>query len=311
MSKYAHSQKGACSLRIFSDNILLRSMAIERAGWKLEDISAETGDSIGVFKQQIDELLENHKACLRKFSCVAHEIAMVSSEISQNIKLIDSERERIITDYFGVNEQLDSSIDNKRFCVDSLCASDLLNIYFVVEASGRVSDATVNAVWNSIEELMPELNDISEAVNVDIRVQTLIYNIGAKWLDPTPVPCREYPKHQVNAFGLNNFGEACVKVASVCCEENFLQNNHSSVLQPLIIYVIVSDPTGDYTYGVDQLQKNLFYQTCCKKYVCYMGNSPNRDLYAAMLGENITELKCFTPYELKNCITLKKHLNRQ
>ena len=311
MSQYAHSQQGACSLKIFSDNILLQCMGVERAGWKLEDVSAETGDSIGVFKQQIDELLENCKACLHKFSCVAHEIAAVSSEISQNIKLIDSERDRIITDYYGVNEQLDSRIDDECFFNDNPCAPDLLNIYFVIEASGRVSDATANVVWNTIEELMPELNDISEAVNVEIRVQTLIYNIGAKWLDPIPVSCQKYPKHQVNAFGLNNFGEACVKVASVCKEENFLQNNYSSVLQPLIIYVIVSDPTGDYAYGVDRLMKNLFYQTCCEKYVCYMGNGSDRDLYATLLGENITELKCFAPHELKKCITLEKYLNRQ
>lgn len=48
MSKYALSQQGACSLRIFSDNILLRSMGIERAGWKLEDSIEEYGDSIGI-----------------------------------------------------------------------------------------------------------------------------------------------------------------------------------------------------------------------------------------------------------------------
>ncbi len=86
MSWYAHTQQGACSLRIFSDNILLRSMDIERAGWKLKGSLDEYGDSIGVYKGHILELLDAHHACLTSFSETAHRIANVSEEICHNIR---------------------------------------------------------------------------------------------------------------------------------------------------------------------------------------------------------------------------------
>ena len=118
MSKYALSQQGACSLRIFSDNILLRSMGIERAGWKLEDSIEEYGDSIGIYRDNILELLAAHRACLTSFSDTAHKIASLSEEICHSIQRNDLGRSVIINDY-GDGLKLDPRFPA---CMDKLSA---------------------------------------------------------------------------------------------------------------------------------------------------------------------------------------------
>lgn len=323
MSQYALTQQGACSLRIFSDNILLRSMGIERAGWRLEDFLEEYGDSIGVYRDHILELLEAHRACLTSFSDTAHKIASLSEEICHSIQRNDLGRSVIINDY-GDGLKLDpwfpttmnkvealldeletAEISEKATQLNPLLHEDIpsvplrsLGIYFVIESSSRMSPITLQLLRNTVEELIPELKDISDDNDADIRIQTITYNVNAKCLDEEPVLATEYIPRMIEPFGLNNFGEACVRLNSLINIPAFLKRNIWPGFQPIVFYLIKSNPTDDISYGVRKLQQNQFYQKYCQKYVYFVGDEQDREMYITSLGNGTNIMHSFTPEEI-------------
>lgn len=327
MSKYALTQQGACSLRIFFDNILLRSMGIERAGWKLEDSIEEYGDSIGVYRDNILELLAAHRACLTSFSDTAHKIASLSEEICHSIQQNDLWHSVIINDY-GDGLKLDpwfpTTMDKVEVLLDELETAEIsekttqpnlplyedipdvplrsLDIYFVIESSSRVSPITLQLLRDTVEELIPELKDISEGSNVDIRIQTITYNVSAKCLDEEPVLATEYIPHMIEPFGLNNFGEACVRLSSLINIPVLLKRNIWPGFQPIVFYLIKSNPTDDISYGVRKLQQNQFYQKYCQKYVYFVGDEQDREMYTTSLGNGTNVMHSFTPKEIVKCL---------
>ena len=327
MSRYAHTQQGACSLRIFSDNILLRGMSIERAGWKLEDGLEEYGDSIGVYRDHILALLEAHRACLTSFSETAHEIASLSEEICHSIQQNDLGRTVIINDY-GDGLKLDpwfpTMIDKVEALLDELEVGEnsekftqpnpslygdipvmphrSLDIYFVIESSSRMSPITLQLLRDTIEELIPELKDISEGSDADIRIQTITYNVSARCLDKEPVLVTEYIPHMIEPFGLNNFGEACVRLNSLISLPAFLNRKVWPGFQPIVFYLIRSNPTDDISYGVRKLQQNQVYQKHCQKYVCFVGDEQDREMYITSLGIGTNVMRSFAPEEIKKCL---------
>nr|WP_295949792.1 hypothetical protein [uncultured Agathobaculum sp.] len=327
MSQYAHSQQGACSLRIFSDNILLRSMAIERAGWKLEDIVGECGDSIGIYRENILDLLLEHRMCLRALSKAAHEIADCSEEISHSTQENKPGHIAIITDY-GNEQDLESyhpaAMDEIGKLIDQLETEvmsserdtsglyndrpdfprDYLNIYFVIESSSRMPAIALQVFENTMEELILELKEIPWAMDTDVRIQTITYNVGAQCLDKEPVSVNEYKPHLIEPFGLNNFGEACKKVSSLISLSTFLKNEHWSGFEPIVFYLIRSDPTSDASYGISKLQQNQFYQKFCRKYVCFISDEQDRNMYMNSLGNGITVMSAFSVGEIKRNVRL-------
>ena len=327
MSRYAHTQQGACSLRIFSDNILLRSMGIERAGWKLEESLDEYGDSIGVYRDYILELLDAHRACLTSFSETAHEIARVSEEICHSIQRNDYAHPVIINDY-GDGLKLDplfpTMIDEVGALLDELEAAEIskestppnpslyedipdmpkcsLDIYFVIESSARMPSVTLQVLQTTIEELLPELRDISEGNNVDVKIQTITYNVGVQCLDSEPVVVDKYVPHVIEPFGLNNFGEVCVRLNSLFSPPTLLKREVWPGFQPIVFYLIRSNPTDDISYGVRKLQQNQFYQKYCHKYVCFVGDEQDREMYITSLGNGTNVMRSFAPYEIIKCL---------
>lgn len=327
MSRYSHTQQGACSLRIFSDNILLRSMGIERAGWKLEESLDEYGNSIGVYRDYILELLEAHRACLTSFSETAHEIAIVSEEICPSIQQNDYTHPVIINDYgdgLKLEPWFPATMDKLGALLDELDAAEtsekptqsnpslyedipnmpkcFLDIYFVIEASGRMPSVTLQVLQTTIEELLPELTDISECNNVDVRIQTIAYNVGVQCLDKGLVLADEYIPHLIEPFGLNNFGEACVRLNSLISLPALLKREERPGFQPIVFYLICSNPTDDISYGVKKLQQNQFYQKYCQKHVCFVGDEQDREMYITSLGTGTNVMRSFAPEEIKKCL---------
>lgn len=327
MSRYAHTQQGACSLRIFSDNILLRGMAIERTGWKLEECLETYGQSIGAYRDYILELLEAHRACLTSVSETAHEIARLSEDICHSIKQNDYTHPVIINDYgdgLKLEPWFPAAMDKVETLLDELEVAETsekitqpnlllyedvpdipkssLDIYFVIEASSRMPSVALQVLQTTIEELLPELRDISECNTVDVRIQTITYNIGVQCLDKEPVVVDEYIPHLIEPFGLNNFGEACARLNSLISLPTFLKRKVWPDFQPIVFYLISSNPTDDISYGVRKLQQNQFYQKYCQKYVCFVGDEQDREMYIRSLGNRTNVMRSFAPEEIRKCL---------
>ncbi len=73
------------------------------------------------------------------------------------------------------------------------CREEQWYFFFVVDTSGSMSGAKIGTVNSAIEEVVPELKDISESnADAQIKVATLSFSTGARWIDST-CSCRKFP----------------------------------------------------------------------------------------------------------------------
>ena len=93
-------------------------------------------------------------------------------------------------------------------------------LFFVVDTSGSMSGAKIGTVNSAIEEVVPELKDISESnADAQIKVATLSFSTGARWIDSAPVAAENFRWNYLDASGVTDLGAACMQL--IFCPGNF------------------------------------------------------------------------------------------
>ena len=86
-------------------------------------------------------------------------------------------------------------------------------LFFVVDCSGSMAGNKIGTVNTAIEEVIPELKDISESnADAQIKVATLQFSTGARWNETAPVPAEVFRWNYLDANGLTDLGEACIQL---------------------------------------------------------------------------------------------------
>ena len=89
----------------------------------------------------------------------------------------------------------------------------IMVLFFVVDTSGSMSGAKIGTVNSAIEEIVPELKDISESnADAQIKVATLAFSTGAQWIDSSPVAAENFRWNYLDANGVTDLGEACMQL---------------------------------------------------------------------------------------------------
>ena len=66
-------------------------------------------------------------------------------------------------------------------------------LFFVVDTSGSMEGAKIGTLNQAIEDIIPEISDISENnADAEIKVAVLEFSNGAKWITPAPVPAQDF-----------------------------------------------------------------------------------------------------------------------
>ena len=163
-------------------------------------------------------------------------------------------------------------------------------LFFVVDTSGSMSGAKIGTVNSAIEEVVPELQSISEEnADAQIKVATLSFSTGAQWMESAPVAAENYRWNYLDASGVTDLGEACLQLNEKLSRNAFM-NEVSGSFAPAIFLMSDGEPTDNYKHGLDKLKQNNWFKNA------------NTSVLADFTGNSEAVITVHTPEALKKWI---------
>lgn len=174
-------------------------------------------------------------------------------------------------------------------------------LFFLVDTSGSMSGAKIGTVNSAIEEIVPELKDISESnADAQIKVATLAFSTGARWIDSAPVSAEDFRWNYLDAGGVTDLGEACIQLNNKLSRTEFMSDATGS-FAPAIFLMSDGDPTDNYKYGLEKLKENNWFKKAIRVAIA-IGDDANTEVLAEFTGNSEAVITVHTPEALKKWI---------
>ena len=174
-------------------------------------------------------------------------------------------------------------------------------LFFLVDTSGSMIGSKIGAVNSAIEELLPEIESISEEnADAKIKVAVLQFSTGAKWLYDKPQEAKDIKWTYLNSDGLTDFGQACIDLNEKLSRNEFMEDV-TGCFAPAIFLLSDGEPTDEYEKGLSILKENKWFKKAIKVAVA-IGDDANMDVLKEFTGNIETVLKVHTPEALKKMI---------
>lgn len=174
-------------------------------------------------------------------------------------------------------------------------------LFFVVDTSYSMAGAKIGTVNSAIEEMVPELKEISES-NADarIKVATLTFSTGAQWITNAPVEAENFRWNYLDASGVTDLGEACLQLNEKMSRNAFM-NEVVGSYAPVVFLLSDGEPTDNYKYGLDKLKQNNWFKKAIKVAIA-IGEDANQEVLTEFTGHMEAVIRVHTPKELKKWI---------
>lgn len=174
-------------------------------------------------------------------------------------------------------------------------------LFFVVDTSGSMNGEKIGVVNSAIEEIVPELKNISETnSDAQIKIATLAFSTGTKWIDSAPVAAENYRWNYLDANGVTDLGAACFSLNEKLSRNAFM-NNASGSYAPAVFLLSDGEPTDNYRIGLEQLKQNNWFKKAIKVAIA-IGNDANENVLADFTGNVESVITVHSPGELKKWI---------
>ena len=143
-----------------------------------------------------------------------------------------------------------------------------MTLFFMVDTSGSMDGRKIGAVNESIQEVLPMINDISAAnPDAEIKVAALQFSSGTSWVYDEPMLASDFVWQDVSAMGPTDLGEACRELNSKLSKNGFMK----------------SEPTDDFDSGLAKLQENKWFSHAIKIAIA-IGDDANKEKLAQFTG---------------------------
>ena len=174
-------------------------------------------------------------------------------------------------------------------------------LFFVVDTSGSMSGEKMGTVNSAIEEVIPELKDISETnADAQIKVATLAFSTGARWMESAPVAAENFRWNYLDANGVTDLGEACMQLNEKLSRNAFMGDVTGS-FAPAIFLMSDGEPTDNYKHGLEKLKQNNWFKKAIKVAIA-IGEDANTSVLADFTGNSEAVITVHTPEALKKWI---------
>ena len=158
-----------------------------------------------------------------------------------------------------------------------------MTLFFMVDTSGSMSGRKIGAVNESIQEVLPMINDISAAnPDAEIKVAALQFSSGTSWVYDEPKLASDFVWQDVSAMGSTDLGEACRELCSKLSKSGFMKSASGSYA-PAIILLSDGEPTDDFDSGLAKLQENNWFKHAIK-IASAIGDDANKEKLAQFTG---------------------------
>jgi len=175
-------------------------------------------------------------------------------------------------------------------------------LFFIVDTSGSMMGTKIGEVNSAIEEVIPELRDLS-ASNADaqIKIAVLEFSSGARWLTPNgPIEAENFVWNDMDAGGVTDLGDACMKLNEKLSAKAFMQEATGS-FAPAIFLLSDGGPTDEYKKGIETLKANNWFKKAIKVAVA-IGIDADKHVLEEFTGSREAVLEVHSPAMLRKMI---------
>lgn len=174
-------------------------------------------------------------------------------------------------------------------------------LFFVVDVSGSMYGSKIGTVNTAIEEIVPELKDISETnADAQIKVATLTFSVGASWITPQPIEAENFRWNYLDASGGTDLGAACLKLNEKLDKKEFMSDATGS-FAPAIFLLSDGVPTDDYNSGLRILKQNNWFKKAIKVAIA-IGDDADHNVLAEFTGNSEAVITTHRAEELRKWI---------
>jgi uncharacterized protein YegL len=141
-------------------------------------------------------------------------------------------------------------------------------LFYMIDTSGSMSGTKIGTVNSALEEVMPDLESISQANDdAEIKVAIMTFSSGFEWITQNgPVSIQDagmLVQSGFEAAGLTDLGSACLELDKKLSRTAFLQSA-TGAFAPVILLFSDGAPTDNYEDGLKQLYTNAWFKNSIK-----------------------------------------------
>jgi len=174
-------------------------------------------------------------------------------------------------------------------------------LFYIVDSSGSMQGSKIGSVNAAIEEIVPEIRDMSEKnTRAQIKIAALQFDSGCRWITSSgPIEAEKFHWNYIDdAQGVTDFGAACKELNLKLSTKEFMSEATGSYA-PAIILFSDGEPTDDWQGELNNLKQNNWFKNGIKVAIA-VGNDANHDVLRQFTG-NIESV-----LEVHNKATLKR-----
>ena len=180
-------------------------------------------------------------------------------------------------------------------------AARTMVLYFLVDASGSMYGNKIGTVNDAIREAIPAIREVADDnADAEIKIAVMEFSTGARWLVDKPEPVESFRWEDLEANGLTDLGDACLKLNEKLSTRGFMTSASGSYA-PVIFLMSDGEPTDDYQRGLSKLKTNNWFRVAVKVAIG-IGKDANMDVLAEFTGTREAVIQVHTPEELKKWI---------
>ena len=174
-------------------------------------------------------------------------------------------------------------------------------LFFLVDTSGSMSGTKIGTVNTAIENVLPELQDLS-ASNADAQVKIAVmeFSTGVQWMYDSPIEAESFRWNYLEPGGLTSFGEACEELNNKLSRKAFMSDASGS-FAPAIFLMSDGEPTDNYQKSLDKLKQNNWFKKAIKVALA-IGDGANHLVLQEFTGNSEAVLTAHTPEVLMKMI---------
>ena len=175
-------------------------------------------------------------------------------------------------------------------------------LFFLIDTSGSMGGSKIGAVNAAIEEVLPEIKDISASnADAEIKIAAIEFANSAEWLTANgPIPVENFNWCYVDACGNTSMGEAFRKLNDALSTKTFMQDAVGS-FAPAIFLLSDGEPTDDFDGAITELKNNKWFKAAIKIAVA-IGDNANKNRLAEFTGSAESVLEVHSTAMLKKMI---------
>ena len=172
-------------------------------------------------------------------------------------------------------------------------------LFFLIDTSGSMNGEKIGAVNAGMEDTILDIREITNS-DAQVKIAVLEFSTGTKWQTPQPIDIESFVWNRLEATGLTDLGEACLKLNEKLSKNAFMKDGAGNYA-PAIILISDGNPTDNYEKGLEALYHNNWFKQAIRVAFA-VGSDVRVDMLEKFTGNSDTVIPIHNKSQLRKII---------